>query len=346
MSEKKFCLDITRDEMLQWCADNKLPKFRAEQIFKWLESGVTNLDQMTNVPKDVKAKLDNDFIFASMKVIQEFKSQIDDTRKLVYLLPDGNIIETVIMRYKTGLSICISSQAGCKMGCAFCASAKAGFGRSLTAGEMAAQVLMSQNYIGEKIRTVVVMGIGEPFDNYDNLLGFIKIMNNPDGVNMGARHITVSTCGLTPKIREFTKLKMQVNLAISLHAPNDELRRNLMPISKVYGLSELIDSCREYVKVTGRRITFEYSLFEGVNDTFACAESLAKLLNGINCHVNLIAANEFPDSPYHRPSRNRVEAFRKILEDKGVNVTLRREMGSDIMAACGQLRRGMGEKKD
>ena len=340
---RKFCLDLTEDEILKWCLDNGFPKFRAGQIMKWINSGVTSTSRMTNIPSSMREKLDEDFLFSDMKIIDEFISKIDGTRKLVYLLPDGNIIETVIMRYKTGLSVCISSQAGCKMGCSFCASAKAGFGRNLTAGEMAAQVLMSQDHIGEKIRTVVVMGIGEPFDNYDNLLGFIKIMNNPQGCNMGARHITVSTCGLVPKIREFTSLKLQVNLAISLHAPNDELRRELMPVASAYSIKELMDSCREYVKVTGRRITFEYSLFNEVNDTFACADQLAALLKGLNCHVNLIAANEFPGSPYKRCVPKRVETFRRALESKGINATLRREMGSDIMAACGQLRRGIEE---
>lgn len=342
---KKFCLDLTPDEILKWCLDNGYPKFRAGQISKWLNSGVTDTSKMTNIPAGMRQKLNEDFMFSDMKIIDEFVSKIDGTRKLVYLLPDGNIIETVIMRYKTGLSICISSQAGCKMGCSFCASAKAGFGRSLTAGEMAAQVLMAQEHIGEKIRTVVVMGIGEPFDNYDNLMAFIKIMNNPDGINMGARHITVSTCGLVPKIREFTKERLQVNLAISLHAPNDELRRELMPVASAYSISELMDACREYVNKTGRRITFEYSLFNEVNDTFACAEQLARLLKGLNCHVNLIAANEFPGGIYKRCTPKRVEAFRKALESKGINATLRREMGSDIMAACGQLRRGIEERK-
>ena len=342
---KKYCLDLTDEEILKWCLDNGYPKFRAKQIRKWLSSGVTDTSLMTNIPNDMRNKLEQDFIFSGMRVIEEFKSSIDDTRKLVYLLHDGNIIETVIMRYKTGLSVCISSQAGCKMGCAFCASAKAGFGRSLTAGEMAAQVLLSQQYINEKIRTVVVMGIGEPFDNYDNLIKFIKIMNDPDGVNLGARHITVSTCGLIPYIEKFTSQKLQVNLAISLHAPNDELRRELMPVASRYGLGELMKACRDYVDKTGRRITFEYSLFDQINDTFACAEELSRLLKGLNCHVNLIAANEFPGSPYKRSAPGRVAKFRQYLEEKGINATLRREMGSDIMAACGQLRRGIEEQR-
>ncbi|MBR1796647.1 MAG: 23S rRNA (adenine(2503)-C(2))-methyltransferase RlmN [Clostridiales bacterium] len=340
---KKYCLDLTEEELLQWCLDNGYPRFRAGQIMKWLTSGVTDTSKMTNIPASMRQQLESDFSFSRMKIIDEFISEIDGTRKLVYLLPDGNIIETVIMRYKTGLSVCISSQAGCKMGCTFCASAKAGFGRSLTAGEMAAQVLMSSEHIGEKIRTVVVMGIGEPFDNFENLITFIKLMNDPDGVNMGARHITVSTCGIVPKIKEFTAMKLQVNLAISLHAPNDELRRELMPVASAYSITELIKACREYVDVTGRRITFEYSLFNEVNDTFACAEQLSTLLKGLNCHVNLIAANEFPSSPYKRSAPGRVQAFKKALESRGVNATLRREMGTDIMAACGQLRRGIEE---
>lgn len=342
--DRKFCLDLTEDELTAWCLDNGYPKFRAGQIMKWLSAGITDVSGMTNIPKTMRDKLSEDFIFSDMKIVDEFISEIDGTRKLVYLLPDGNVIETVVMRYNTGLSVCISSQAGCKMGCSFCASAKAGFGRDLTAGEMAAQVLMSGAHVGEKIRNVVVMGIGEPFDNYDNLISFFKIMNDPSGVNMGARHITVSTCGLVPKIREFTALKLQVNLAISLHAPNDELRKELMPVASAYSINELMSACRDYVKQTGRRITFEYSLFNEVNDTFACADQLSSLLSGLNCHVNLIAANEFPGSPYKRCVPKRVEAFRRALENKGINVTLRREMGSDIMAACGQLRRGIEEK--
>ena len=333
------------DDLKTWCDTQHVPSFRAKQIYKWLSSGVIDTSEMTNIPKDLRAKLEEDFIFGGMTVINEFVSQIDGTVKLVYRLYDGNVIETVIMRYKTGLSICISSQAGCRMGCTFCASAKLGFGRSLTSGEMLAQVLLSQKHVGERIHSVVVMGIGEPFDNYDNTIGFIRLATDSEGLNLGARHITISTCGLVDKIDEFTALDLQVNLAISLHAPNDELRRELMPVASAYSIAELMDACREYVNKTGRRITFEYSLFNEVNDTFACAEQLARLLKGLNCHVNLIAANEFPGGIYKRCTPKRVEAFRKALESKGINATLRREMGSDIMAACGQLRRGIEERK-
>ncbi|MCH4153184.1 MAG: 23S rRNA (adenine(2503)-C(2))-methyltransferase RlmN [Saccharofermentans sp.] len=341
----KFCLDLTHDELKTWCREKNIPAFRADQIYRWLSSGVINLDEMTNIPLSLRQMLDADFVFGSMTCVRKLVSEIDGTVKFVYRLTDGNVIETVVMRYRTGLSICISSQAGCKMGCSFCASAKLGFGRSLTSGEMFAQVILSQREVEERIRSVVVMGIGEPFDNYDNLIGFIKLATDKDGLNLGARHITVSTCGIVPKIEEFTRLDSQVNLAISLHAPDDELRRELMPIAKAYSLDELIPACRDYAEKTHRRITFEYSLFAGVNDSEAHARALARLLKGMLCNVNLIAANEFPGSAYRRSSREYVRKFQETLETMGINVTLRREMGTDIMAACGQLRRGIEEDK-
>lgn len=340
--DKRFCLDLDLDEITSWCKEKSFPSYRSGQLYKWLSSGVTDLDEMTNIPKDMKAALSKDFIFGEgMKIEHEFVSQIDGTVKLVFRMYDGHIIETVIMRYKQGLSICISSQAGCKMGCTFCASAHAGFGRSLTGGEMLGQVLLSQKHMNERIRSVVVMGIGEPFDNYDNLLKFIRLVTDENGNNLGARHVTVSTCGLVNKMKEFTSLKSQVNLSVSLHAPNDELRKKLMPIANKYSLDELIKACDEYVKATNRRITFEYSLFEGVNDGADSARELYRLLRGIHCHVNLIAANEFPGSPYKRSSKEHIEAFRQYMEKYKINATLRREMGTDIMAACGQLRRGL-----
>lgn len=338
---RKFCLDLTENDISEWCSANSFPKYRAGQIRKWLSSGIIDTSKMTNLPGNIRTALEESFIMNGMTVIRRFESAIDGTVKFVYLLHDGNIIETVVMRYKTGLSVCISSQAGCKMGCTFCASAHAGFGRSLTAGEMLGQVILSAEHMSERIRNVVVMGIGEPFDNYDNLMGFIDMITDPDGYGLGARHITVSTCGLVPRLKQFTQLRSQVNLAISLHAPNDELRRMLMPVPAHYTIRELIDACREYVRVTGRRITFEYSLFDEMNDTLACADELAGLLRGLNCHINLIAANEFEGSPYKRCRPKRIDVFRKALEARGLNATLRREMGSDIMAACGQLRRGI-----
>ena len=340
--EKRFCLDLTAEDCRKWCEDRGFPKYRADQLFKWLSTGVISADEMTNLPKEMKAKLGEDFYLEEgMQIIHEFVSKIDGTVKLVYKLHDGHIVETVIMRYKPGLSICISSQAGCKMGCSFCASAHAGFGRSLTSGEMLGQVLLSQRHMNERIRQVVVMGIGEPFDNYDNLLAFIDLVTCEEGNNLGSRHITVSTCGLVPKMREFTALKSQVNLAVSLHAPNDELRRELMPVASAYSLDELMKARDEYVKATNRRITFEYSLFDDVNDDATSARELYRLLRGIHCHVNLIAANEFPGSPYKRSRKEHIDSFRAALERYKINATLRREMGTDIMAACGQLRRGL-----
>ena len=341
----KFCLDLTLDELKAWCDEQHVPSFRAKQIYKWLSSGVIDTAEMTNIPKDLRAKLEEDFIFNGMSVINEFVSQIDGTVKLVYRLYDGNVIETVVMRYKTGLSICISSQAGCKMGCTFCASAKLGFGRDLTSGEMLAQVILSQRHVGERIHSVVIMGIGEPFDNFENTIGFIRLATDSEGLNLGARHITVSTCGLIDKIEEFTALDLQVNLAISLHAPDDTLRKELMPIARKYALPDLIAACKRYTEATHRRITFEYSLFAGKNDSEAHAKALARLIAGMLCNVNLIAANEFPGSDYRRSSKDYVRRFQQTLESAGINATLRREMGTDIMAACGQLRRSVEESK-
>lgn len=340
-----FCLDLSLSDLNAWCEEKGYPKYRAGQIYKWLSSGAIETSEMTNIPKTIREQLESDFDFGSFHVIDKFVSKIDGTTKFVYGLADGNVIETVVMRYKTGLSVCISSQAGCRMGCRFCASAKAGFGRNLTSGEMLAQVIVSQKQMGEKISKVVVMGIGEPFENYDNFIGFVKLINSPDGMNLGARHITVSTCGLVPRIKDFTELGLQVNLAVSLHAPNDELRRKIMPIANKYTIAEVLAACREYTQKTGRRITYEYSLFDGVNDSLEDAKALAGLLKGELAHVNLIAANEFPGSEFKRSPRKNVKAFEEALKRYGINATLRREMGTDIMAACGQLRRSVEEDK-
>ena len=346
MSEnKRFCLDLSLNDLILWCKDSGVPTYRADQIYSWLSHGVFDTAEMTNLPNSLKKKFDEDFVCKGMHIEHEFISKIDGTCKLVYSLFDGHIIETVIMRYKTGISVCISSQAGCKMGCKFCASAHAGFGRSLTSGEMLGQIVLSQRHINERIHSVVVMGIGEPFDNYDNLIGFFKLANDENGLNLGARHITVSTCGVVPKLIEFTELGSQINLSVSLHAPNDALRKEIMPIANVYGIKQLVEACKDYAKKTGRRITFEYSLFNGVNDSLAMADELVNLLRGVHCHINLIAANEFDGSPFRRSTIRNVEAFRKQLQAKGMNVTLRREMGTDIMAACGQLRRGIEQKE-
>ena len=344
--DKKFVLDLNLSDWEAYMKDKSYPKFRASQVFSWYSKGVLDMTKMSNVPQEIKNAIREDFITDSMSIEKHLVSEIDGTQKFVFRLYDGHCVETVLMRYKTGLSICISSQAGCKMGCRFCASAHAGFGRSLTRGEMLGQVLLAGSFAGERIHSVVVMGIGEPFDNYDELIGFLHLANDEKGLNLGARHITVSTCGLVPQMIQFSLIDMQVNLSVSLHAPNDELRKSIMPIANKYSLSELLDACREYEKNTNRRITFEYSLFDGVNDTPECARELCKVLKGIHCHINLIAANEFDGSPFRRSKPGSVRAFQDLLEKNGMTVTLRREMGTDIMAACGQLRRGMQEKKE
>ncbi len=338
--KEKFCLDLNQKDLTLWCETRGVPKYRAAQIYGWLSSGCVKTDDMTNVPKNVRAMLEEDFIFGGFELREHLVSKLDGTEKFVYALYDGNIIETVAMRYKTGISVCISSQAGCRMGCAFCASAKIAFGRNLTAGELLAQVTVTQKQLGERVHSVVIMGIGEPFDNYDNVMGFIRLANDPDGLNLGARHITLSTCGLVPKIEQFTREGLQVNLAVSLHAPNDELRKQLMPVAKAYSIEQLMKACKEYTDATNRRVTFEYSLFAGVNDTPKCAAELVKLLKGGLYHVNLIAANKVPGTVFQSASPAKVKQFRDILESGGINATIRREMGSDIMAACGQLRRG------
>ncbi|MBR3058480.1 MAG: 23S rRNA (adenine(2503)-C(2))-methyltransferase RlmN [Clostridiales bacterium] len=343
--EKRFVFDLTLADWEAYMKEKGFPKFRAQQIYQWLMKGTLDLSQMTNVPNDIKKAVSEDLIVESMSIEKHLVSQIDGTQKFVFRLYDGHCIETVLMRYKTGLSICISSQAGCKMGCRFCASAHAGFGRNLTSGEMLGQVLLAGAFAKERIHSVVVMGIGEPFDNYENLIGFLHAANDEAGLNLGARHITVSTCGLVPQMLQFAEIDMQVNLSVSLHAPNDTLRQELMPIANRYSIKEVLDACRTYEKKTNRRITFEYSLFDGVNDTYECARELAKVLRGIHCHINLIAANEFDGSPFKRSKAASVRSFQENLEKNGMTVTLRREMGTDIMAACGQLRRGLQEKK-
>ena len=337
---EKFCLDLSLKDLTEWCAKREVPKYRASQIYGWLSSGSVTTDDMTNVPKNIRAMLEEDFIFGGFEVREHLISKLDGTEKFVYQLYDGNIIETVAMRYKTGVSVCISSQAGCRMGCTFCASAKIDFGRNLYSGELLAQVSVTQKQLGERVHSVVIMGIGEPFDNYENVMGFIKLANDPDGLNLGARHITLSTCGLIPKIEEFTREGLQVNLAVSLHAPNDDLRKQLMPIAKAFSIEQLMKACKDYTEATKRRVTFEYSLFAGVNDTPECARELVKLLKGGLYHVNLISANKVPGTFFKSASPDKVKQFRDILQSGGVNATIRREMGSDIMAACGQLRRG------
>ena len=336
---KPFLYDLDPRDLESWVKANGLPAYRAGQIDRWLTRGVSSTDQMTDLSKSVRAMLDDAFILNGLVCEQKLQSGMDDTTKYIFRLTDGNVIESVLMHYRYGQSVCISSQAGCKMGCTFCASTGAGFGRDLTAGEMMAQVARIARDSRERIGHVAIMGIGEPLDNYDQLIRFLKRANDPLGLNISMRHISVSTCGLVPEMVKFTDEGLPVALSISLHAPNDRIRRQLMPIARRYDLEQLLSACRHHTELTGRRITFEYSLFSGINDRPEHAEELAARLKGFLCHVNLIPANEFEGGQYRQSGQSAVQQFLNILTRAGVNATVRRELGSDIMAACGQLRR-------
>lgn len=334
-----FSLDIK--DWQDWLVEHKQPKFRAAQIFDWLyKKRVSSIEEMSNLPKNLKASLSENFDFTTLS---ERKKQVasDGTTKFLFELADGNLIETVLMRHNYGCSVCVTTQVGCRIGCKFCASTLSGLKRNLEAGEIVAQVLRVQQHldeIGERVSHIVVMGIGEPFENYDNLTQFIHIINNDKGLNIGARHITVSTSGIVPKIYDFANHHPQVSFAISLHAPNDELRTQLMPINRAYPLVKLLEAAKFYVEKTNRRITFEYGLIKNVNDTVECANQLADVLRGINCHVNLIPVNYVPERGFDRTPIEHIEQFEKTLKKRGINATVRRELGSDIDAACGQLR--------
>ncbi len=344
--EKLDLRNLSLDEVKQYLESIGEKPFRGKQIFKWIHRGVEDIDEMTDLSKTLREKLKNDVYICNMDIVGVNESKEDGTRKYLMRLVDSNIIECVFMRYKHGNSICISTQAGCRMGCTFCASTIGGKNRDLTAGEMLGQILKVEKDTGESISNIVLMGTGEPFDNYDNVLKFLKLVNSKDGINIGMRHITVSTCGLVPEIKRFADENIQVNLAISLHSPNNKLRCDIMPIARKYSLDELMDACKYYVNKTNRRITFEYSLIDGVNDLKENALELCGLLKGILCHVNLIPINVVKERDYKKSRKERVASFKEILESRGINATVRRELGSDIDAACGQLRRQYIEKLD
>jgi 23S rRNA (adenine2503-C2)-methyltransferase len=320
--------------------------FRAKQLYEWMHKKLAaDFDEMTNLPKSLKEKLLQSAAFTSLVVVDEKISQIDGTRKYLFGLPDGNIIESVLMRYNHGNSVCISSQVGCRMGCRFCASTLDGLERNLSASEMLDQIYRIQKLTGERVSNVVVMGSGEPMDNYDNLIDFIRLLTDENGLNISQRNITVSTCGIVPGIKKLAEEDLQITLALSLHAPNDEVRKTLMPIAKRYSLSEVLPACQEYFDKTGRRLTFEYSLVSGVNDNLKEAEALATLLKGINGHVNLIPVNPIKERDYVQSDRKAILSFKNYLEKNGINVTIRREMGRDINGACGQLRKSFINKE-
>ncbi|OIJ13216.1 23S rRNA (adenine(2503)-C(2))-methyltransferase RlmN [Anaerobacillus alkalilacustris] len=340
-TEKPSIFSLQFSTLEAWLKDHKEPKFRAGQIFDWLyKKRVTSFDEMTNLSKDLRESLSNDFRLTTLRTLTKQESK-DGTIKFLFELSDGYSIETVVMRHEYGNSVCVTTQVGCRIGCTFCASTLGGLKRNLEAGEIVAQVLQAQrslDEVGERVSSVVVMGIGEPFDNYDPLVSFLKTINDDKGLNIGARHITVSTSGIIPKIYDFANEKLQINFAISLHAPNTEIRSKLMPINKAYSLDKLMEAVHYYTEKTGRRVTFEYGLFGGVNDKEEHAEQLADLIKRLKCHVNLIPVNDVVERNFVRTSRNQIFKFEKILKNHGVNVTIRREQGHDIDAACGQLR--------
>ena len=319
--------------------------FRGKQLYQWMHEKLSpSIDDMTNLPAGFREKLKEECIYTLLRQ-KDVQVSKDGTKKYLFLLQDGNAVESVLMRYKFGNSLCISSQAGCRMGCRFCASTLEGLVRNLTPSEMLEQVYQITRDTGERVSHVVVMGTGEPLDNFDNLLRFIELLTGEGGQNLSQRNVTVSTCGLVPKIRELAEKKLQITLALSLHAPNQEKRRELMPVANKYELSSVIDACKTYVELTGRRITFEYSLVAGANDSPEDAKELADLIKGINCHVNLIPVNPIKERNYKRPKGEAVQGFKNKLEKYGINVTIRREMGQDIDGACGQLRKKYMERQ-
>ena len=328
---------MTPEELAAWCKDQGQPAFRGKQLFQWLHRGVTSTQEMTDLPKAFRAILDQAGGVRFPTVARKQVSKLDGTIKYLWRLPDGHCIETVLMRYRHGNSVCISSQVGCAMGCVFCASTLGGRVRNLTAGELLDQVIFTQKDSGLPISNIVLMGIGEPLDNYDNVRRFLTLVNRPEGVHIGMRHISLSTCGLVDKIDKLARYGLQLTLSVSLHAPDDETRSKIMPVNRSVGVEKLMDTCRRYVQATGRRISYEYAMIDGVNDSDAQADLLARLLKGTLGHVNLIPLNDVEESPL-KPSR-RVAAFQKRLERQGVTVTVRRKLGSDIDASCGQLRR-------
>ncbi len=331
---------LSFDEIKEKTAAIGGKSFLASQIFAWLHKiTVVSFDDMTNVSKEMRKILDENFELLNITIDKKLVSFIDGTVKYLFRLYDGNYIESVVMKYKYGYTICVSSQVGCKMGCSFCASGIAGFVRNLTVGEILSQIYTAQTDLDIRISHIVMMGVGEPLDNYDNVLKFLSLITNENGQNISMRNISLSTCGLVDKIEKLKELKLQLTLSVSLHAPNDEIRSRTMPVNRRYNIETLLNACREYAEYTGRRISFEYSLISGVNDSDENAKELAMRLKGMLCHVNLIPVNSVKERDYEKPSRQRTEEFRLILEKNGINATVRRTLGSDINASCGQLRR-------
>ncbi len=330
---------MDRDELKAFIKDLGEPQFRANQIYSWLASGAENFDEMTNISKALREKLSERSYIASVSIERKLISKIDGTVKYLYRLHDGEFIESVLMKYHHGYTVCASTQVGCRMGCKFCASGINGLVRNLTASEILSQIHKAQRDNNIRVSNVVLMGMGEPLDNFDNTERFLKLVSDEDGLNIGLRHISVSTSGLIPGIKKLAECNMPLTLSISLHSPCDDVRSNVMPINKKYNIDELLEVCKDYQNITGRRISFEYALIDGVNDSEADAILLAKKLRGMLCHVNLIPANPVVERDFKRPDMRKIKGFQQKLESLGVTTTIRRTLGADINASCGQLRR-------
>ncbi len=340
MNGKCDILSMSYDELASAVKELGEPAFRAKQIYKWLHvSCVTSFAEMTNLSKALRQKLDDNFVIFSVSIEKKLISEYDDTQKYLFRLCDGEFIESVLMKYKYGYTLCVSTQVGCRMGCKFCASTLDGVVRNLTAAEILSQIYVAQKDNDIKISHTVLMGMGEPLDNYDNVMRFLELITDEEGQNMSMRHISLSTCGVVPKIYELMAKNLQLTLSVSLHAPSDEIRSAMMPVNRKWGIDELLTACRKYTDKTHRRISFEYAMVSGSNDSDECAKLLAKKLQGILCHVNLIPVNEVKETGCKKSSRERIESFSRILEKNGYAVTVRRKLGSDINASCGQLRR-------
>lgn len=330
---------MTLSELENFITENGYQKFRAKQIQSWLAKSVTSFDEMKNIPTNLRDFLKTSSYISVANIEKKLVSRYDKTVKYLFSFNDGECVESVVMSYKHGYSICISTQVGCKMGCTFCATGKSGFSRSLAPSEMLAQIESAQKDLGIRISNIVLMGMGEPLDNFDNVVRFLQLVSSDDGLNIGMRHITLSTCGIVPKIYDLAELHLGITLSVSLHAPNDEIRQRTMPIAKKYSMEELLQACRDYFKTTGRRVSFEYSMISGVNDSDENARELAQKLAGMSCHVNLIPVNTVEGTGYIKSNIKRQQSFIEILAEKNITATVRRTLGSDINASCGQLKR-------
>ena len=330
---------MTMEELAKVLKELGQPAFRAKQVYTWLHKGVRSYEEMTNLPKQLRDTLAEHYPICAPQVVRKQESQKDGTIKYLWELSDGNCVESVLMRYHHGNTVCISTEVGCLMGCAFCASTHGGLVRRLEPFEMLDQVLFSQIDSGLPVSNIVLMGIGEPLDNFEHVMRFLELVNSPEGMNISMRHISLSTCGLVPKIDLLAEKKLQLTLSVSLHAPNDAVRNTIMPVNKAYPIEELIAACRRYYEATSRRISFEYAMIQGVNDTEEAAKELLRRMKGLPAHVNLIPLNHVEESPLKPSTRQAVARFQKLLEDGGITATVRRTLGSDIDASCGQLRR-------